>query len=179
MVLPKLTVTNVNSHALKPNTMGDESVDGVESESFKRWTFEEAQALRSSDPSIGPWHLLLVQALVGGLAVLLTWLFFGRAELVWSVLYGVVSVVVPGSLLARGLTRGSANANVATAAMGFLLWEFVKIGVAVVMLAAAPKVVPDLSWPALLVAMIVCMKVNWFVLLWRRKPVVAETKQRV
>ena len=49
----------------------------------------------------------------------------------------------------------------------FMFWEMVKIGVAVAMLLAAPRVVPDLSWPALLVAMIVCMKVNWLALLWR------------
>jgi ATP synthase protein I len=55
---------------------------------------------------------------------------------------------------------------------GFMLWEAVKIGVAVAMLVAAAKVVPDLSWPALLVAMIVCMKVNWLALLWQRRPVV-------
>ena len=61
----------------------------------------------------------------------------------------------------------------------FMFWEMVKIGVAVAMLLAAPRVVPDLSWPALLVAMIVCMKMNWLALLWRRKPVVTETIQRV
>jgi ATP synthase protein I len=30
-------------------------------------------------------------------------------------------------------------------------------------------VVPDLSWPALLVALVVCVKVNWLALLWRRR----------
>jgi ATP synthase protein I len=47
------------------------------------------------------------------------------------------------------------------------------------MLLAAPRVVPGLSWPALLVAMVVCMKMNWWALLWRRKPVVTEPTQRV
>ena len=50
-----------------------------------------------------------------------------------------------------------------------------KLGVAVVMLAAAARVVQGLSWPALLVAMIVCVKVNWWALLWRRAPVVTKT----
>jgi len=49
-----------------------------------------------------------------------------------------------------------------------MFWEMVKIAAAVAMLAAAPRVVPGLSWPALLVAMIVCMKVNWVALLWQR-----------
>jgi len=47
------------------------------------------------------------------------------------------------------------------------------------MLLAATRVVPGLSWPALLVAMVVCMKMNWLALLWRRKPVVTEPTQRV
>jgi ATP synthase protein I len=51
-----------------------------------------------------------------------------------------------------------------------------KIGVAVAMLAAAPRVVQELSWPALLVAMVVCVKVNWWALLWRRRaPVATKT----
>ena len=53
-------------------------------------------------------------------------------------------------------------------AMAFMLWEMVKIGVSVAMLALAPRLVPALSWPALLVGLVVCMKVYWLALLWRR-----------
>ena len=42
-----------------------------------------------------------------------------------------------------------------------------KIGVAIAMLVIAARVVPNLSWPALLAAMVVCIKVNWVALLWR------------
>jgi ATP synthase protein I len=35
------------------------------------------------------------------------------------------------------------------------------------MLVAAAVVVRDLSWPALLVTMVLCMKVNWLALLWQ------------
>ena len=52
-------------------------------------------------------------------------------------------------------------------AVNFLLWEMLKIGAAIAMLVIAAKVVPDLNWPVLLVTMVVCMKVNWFALLWR------------
>lgn len=48
-----------------------------------------------------------------------------------------------------------------------MFWEMLKIGVAVAMLVIATKAVPDLSWPALLVTMVVCIKVNWVALLWR------------
>jgi ATP synthase protein I len=37
------------------------------------------------------------------------------------------------------------------------------------MLVIAAKVVPGLSWPALLLTMVVCMKVNWVALLWRAR----------
>ena len=63
------------------------------------------------------------------------------------------------------MTRGTRN-PVAVAA-GFMFWEMLKIGVAIAMLAIAVRVVPNLSWPALLVTMVVCIKVNWVALLWR------------
>jgi ATP synthase protein I len=37
----------------------------------------------------------------------------------------------------------------------------------VAMLALAPRFVQPLSWPALLAAMVLCMKVYWLALLWR------------
>ncbi len=52
-------------------------------------------------------------------------------------------------------------------AVGFMFWEMLKIGVAIAMLVIASRVVPDLSWPVLLVTMFVCMKMNWLALLWR------------
>jgi ATP synthase protein I len=45
----------------------------------------------------------------------------------------------------------------------------VKIGFSVLMLLLAPKVVQPLSWPALLVAMVLCMQSYWLALLWRRR----------
>jgi ATP synthase protein I len=43
----------------------------------------------------------------------------------------------------------------------------VKIAVSVVMLILATRIVQHLSWPALLVGLVVCMKVYWLALLWR------------
>ena len=42
-----------------------------------------------------------------------------------------------------------------------------KLLLAVGMLALAPRLVQPLSWPALLVAMVACLKVYWLALLWR------------
>jgi ATP synthase protein I len=43
----------------------------------------------------------------------------------------------------------------------------VKIGLAIAMLFAAPRLVLNLSWPAMLVGLVVTMKVVWLVL-WLR-----------
>jgi ATP synthase protein I len=111
---------------------------------------------------------LAAQAAAGVLCALLAWGITQRSEVAVSALYGVAATVVPNALFARAMTRRSLTA--VTAAAKFLLWEMVKIGVAVALLVAAPRIVPQLSWPALLVAMLVCIKVNWLALLWQRKP---------
>jgi len=141
---------------------------------FKTLSREEAQALRASIPQVSPWRVVAAQAAAGLVCGAIAWLVTQRSGVAWSALYGAAAVVVPGALLARGMTRGTSS-DPGAAAFGFMFWELVKIGVAVGMLLAAPRVVPDLSWPALLLAMVVCVKVNWWALLWRRRPVVTKT----
>ena len=143
--------------------------DGVDDPPFKTLTREEAQALRAKYPPLSPWRVIAAQAAVGLAMAAIWWAFSRRGGAAWSALYGAATVVVPGALLARGLTARLFGGNAGAAVLGFLLWESLKIAAAVAMLVAAARVVPDLSWPALLVTMIVCMKVNWLALLWRRK----------
>jgi ATP synthase protein I len=109
--------------------------------------------------------VLAAQAAAGLVCVVVTWAATQRTSAAWSALYGAAATVIPGALLARGMTRGTSG-PVATAA-GFMFWEMLKVGVAIVMLVIAARVVADLSWPALLVTMVVCIKVNWVALLWR------------
>ncbi len=45
----------------------------------------------------------------------------------------------------------------------------VKIGLTIAMLFAAPRVVAALSWPAMLLGLIVTMKVVWVVLLFKKQ----------
>ena len=68
-------------------------------------------------------------------------------------------------------TRRCSSMNAGTSAVSFMLWEAVKIAVSVAMLMLAPKLVQSLSWPALLVALVLCMKVYWLALLWRGRSV--------
>jgi ATP synthase protein I len=58
--------------------------------------------------------------------------------------------------------------NAGSAVFGFFLWEMVKIGLTIAMLIAAPRLVNDLSWPAMLVGLVVTMKVYWLALGLRR-----------
>lgn len=141
--------------------------DDAATEGFKRLTPEEAAALRARHPSVSPWRVIAAQAAVGGGVALLAGLVGGGREYVWSALYGAVTAVVPGALLARGMTSRLSSLTPAVSAVSVMLWEMVKIAASVALLAAAPKVVTPLSWPALLVGLGACLSVYWFALLWR------------
>lgn len=119
---------------------------------------------------MSPWRVIAVQAAVGIVVALLARLITGRAEVGWSLLYGSATVVVPGALMARGMTSKLSSMAPGTSAVSFMLWEFVKIGVSLAMLVIANKIVQPLVWPALLVGLVVCTKVYWVALLWRRRP---------
>jgi ATP synthase protein I len=137
-------------------------------QAFKPLTREQAQELRAKNPPVSPWRVIAVQAAVGVVVAALAWLLTRRMEVAWSSLYGCATVVVPGALLARGMTSRLSSMSAGTGAVSFMLWEMVKIGVSVVMLMLASRIVQNLSWPALLVGLVVCMKVYWVALLWRR-----------
>ncbi len=141
--------------------------DEARAPAFKALTREEAQALREKDPPLSPWRVIVVQAGVGTVVALLLALITGRQELGWSLLYGAATVVVPGALMARGMTSRLSSVSLGASAVSFMLWEMVKIGVSVAMLMLASKLVQPLSWPALLVGLVLCMKVYWVALLWR------------
>ena len=151
---------------LRPDAWADQD-DEYAKTPIKPLTREEAQALVAKNPSISPWRVIAVQAAFDLVMAVLAWLVTGKQGLGWSVLYGAATVVMPGALMARGMTSRLSSLAPGVSAVSFMLWEFGKIGVSVVMLALAPKLVPGLSWPALLVALIVCIKVYWVALSWR------------
>ena len=136
---------------------------------FKRLSREEAAVLKAREPSVSPWRVVAVQAAVGGAAALIGWLVTGQSVVLWSMLYGAATVVVPGSLMARGMTSRLTSMAPGASAVSFMLWEMVKIGVSLAMLVVAGQIVQPLSWPALLVGLVVCIKVYWVALLWRRR----------
>ena len=133
-------------------------------------TAEEARRVREQNPPVSPWWVVAGQAGVGTVAALLAWLLTGRQNVGWSVAYGALAVLVPAAVFARGLTGRFSSLNAGTAAVGFLLWEMVKIALTFAMLVVAPRLVADLSWPALLIGLILAMKVYWVALAFAPRP---------
>ena len=146
----------------------DEDGDFNGTENIRPLTSEEVQQLRLQQPLLSIWRVVFAQVLVGLAVAALTWLFTGRVSAAWSAAYGALSVVLPAALFARGLTSKTSSINSGAAVFGFLLWEMVKIGLTVAMLFAATRLVEDLSWPAMLVGLVVTMKVYWVVFAWRK-----------
>jgi ATP synthase protein I len=131
---------------------------------FKQLTAEEARQLREQNPPVSPWWVVAGQAAVGLVVALGAWAVTGRQNVGWSAGYGAVAVVIPAAIFARGLTGRFASLNAGTAALGFMVWEMVKIASSIALMAAAPRLVADLSWPALLVGLVLTMKVYWLAL---------------
>lgn len=127
-------------------------------------TAEQARKLREQHPPVSPWWVVGGQAVVGLAAAIVAWAVTGKHSVGWSAGYGALAVVIPAAVFARGLTGRFSSLNAGTAAFGFLLWEMVKIALTVAMLVAAPGLVRDLSWPALLVGLVLAMKVYWVAL---------------
>jgi ATP synthase protein I len=134
---------------------------------FKPLTADQARRLREQNPPVSPWWVVAGQALVGLVVALAAWALTGRQNVGWSAGYGALAVVVPAAIFARGLTGRFSSLNAGAAAVGFMLWEMVKIASSIALMAAAPRLVPELSWPALLVGLVLTMKVYWIALLYR------------
>ena len=142
--------------------------DGKE-EGFKPLTREAAQKLRAANPSLSPWAVLAGQLAAGTLVACAAWWLTGKQSTGWSALYGALAVVMPGALLARGLASKVSLINPVTAVTGFFVWEMVKISATVGMLFAAPRLVADLDWLAMLIGLMVTLNMYWVALVMRPK----------
>jgi len=128
---------------------------------FKPLSAEEARELRKRSPQISPWRVIVGQILAGLVVALVAWGLTGQKNVGWSAGYGALSVVIPAAVFARGLTGRLASLNPVTAMAGFFVWELVKLALTVAMLFAAPRLVTALSWPAMLVGLLVAMQAYW------------------
>ena len=133
----------------------------AELENFKPLTQQEADNIRRGIQPVSMAQVLVVQAVTGILVAMISWVVTGRQVAGWSAFYGALAVIVPAGLFARGLSRQRSVLNAGSALVGFFVWELVKIGTTVAMLLVAPRLIPQLSWLALLAGFVVTMKVYW------------------
>ena len=130
---------------------------------------DEAQAVVAANPSVSPWQVVAMQAGLGLAVALLAMLVTGQGTVFWSALYGAGVAVLPAALMARGMTSKLSSVSPGISAVSVMLWSTLKIGVSIVMLMLASRLVQPLAWPALLATMALCMLVYWFALLWKRR----------
>jgi len=137
----------------------------AEEASFKPLTRMEAERIRAANPPASMMRVLGVQVLTSVVVACLARVLTGQDAMGWSALYGGLAVWVPAALFARGLQRQKATGHAGSALMGFFVWELVKIVLTVALLLAAPGLIPELNWLALLAGFVVTMKVYW-VAMW-------------
>ena len=146
---------------------------------FKSLSADEARQLREQLPMVSPWRVVAWQVAVGVAVALAAGALTGRPDIGWSAGYGALAVVIPAVIFARGLTGRFSSLNAGTAAVGFMAWEMVKLAASIALLAAAPRLVPGLSWPALLVGLVLTMKVYWVALAFKPAPRKSDQKSAV
>ena len=154
-------MTNSANSATSPVPRAVTNEFEADVEAFKPLTREEAQKLRETVSLLSPWSVLAGQLAVGVLVACVTWALTGQRSAGWSALYGALAVVIPAALFARGLTGKVWSMNPGTAVAGFFLWEMVKMALSMAMLIAAPRLITALSWPAMLIGLVVTMKAAW------------------
>ena len=147
----------------------DRDHDEAAEPEFVPMTAEQAQAWRKRNPVVSLWWVIGMQVLVGAASALVAWLLTDTPSVVWSAAYGALAVVLPAALFARGLTGRVSSLNRGAAVLGFFVWEMVKVALTVAMLLAAPRLVVALSWPAMLVGLVLTMKVYWVALAFRKR----------
>lgn len=153
----------------------DDGTDGAPESEFKRLNADEAAEWRSRQPRESVWNLVLWQLLLGVLLVPLAWLLTRQIEVAVSAAYGVLCILLPTALMAYGLTSsglarmlqrlfpGVSGLSLA----GLFFWEGVKVLLALAMMWLAPRMVPGLSWLALVAGLVVALKAYWLEL-WMR-----------
>ena len=133
-------------------------------------TRAEVQSLLLRKPQVSVWRVVALQAVVG-LAVALVSGFFaaGKLSVVWSAVYGAAIIAVPSALFALSIQLWLSKVKPGVAVYGFALGELLKIGLTIVLLFFAPRIVQPLSWAAMLIAVVVTLQVYWVALILRGK----------
>ncbi len=134
----------------------------------KPLTREQAQALALAKPGVSVWAVVGLQAVVGMLVAAVALGLSGRPAAL-SALYGCAVVMLPAALFAGALRKWLVNLQPAFALFGFAFGELLKIALTVIFLLLAPRLLPGLSWPAMLVGLVATLQVYWIALVLRGK----------
>ena len=152
--------------------MSKDLINEEQADDFRPLSSEQAAIWREQFPQESVWEVVRFQCWVGLSVVALAFLTenaLGFAGCGLSVLYGVLVVILPAVVCARGLGSKFAVSGVAASVAKFFVWEFAKVALSVSMLMLAPRIlVNELSWPALLVGLILAFKGFWVIVIWRQ-----------
>ncbi|WP_221933844.1 ATP synthase subunit I [Tepidimonas alkaliphilus] len=163
----------------------DEEQDQGADSPFKPLSPQQAQAWRVCHGE--PWiqRVLWAQSALAAVAIAVAWVIqawveVGSSFIVGSVAWGAACAALPSWMMAWGLRGGvwarQRQARPREALLRWLVWEGAKVLLALAMLAAAPRVVPDLSWLGLLAGLVVVLKGYAVAALWpRRRCAIAST----
>ena len=150
-----------------------DDADEAGQDDFKPLTREQALQWRASQPHTSVWAVLGWQVVLAVLAAVVAAVLTRSQPVVFSLLYGAIAVVLPTGLMAWGLTKSALSRRAAGGAQaslaGFFVWEGAKILLAIALLALAPRLVPDLSWLALVAGLVVVLKAFWLELWFRAR----------
>jgi len=128
------------------------------------------QSLLLRKPQVSVWRVVVLQGIVGLVVALASWFFSaGRWSVVSSALYGAAIIALPSALFALSIQLWLSKLKPGVAVYGFALGELLKIGLTIVLLFFAPRIVQPLSWAALLMAIVVTLQVYWVALILRGK----------
>ena len=136
-------------------------------EEFTPLSAEEARQWRSRQHTIPVWHTLAWQIGVGLCVAAGVGLMWQSETLARSAAYGTFAVVLPQTLLLRGMANLQGRWSPEALLLRFFVWELVKIALTIAILGSAVKVLGEVSWPALLAGLVVTMKANWLLLAFR------------
>lgn len=149
--------------------MFDSSLD--EKEPIRTLTRDEAEVVKTNNPPLNPWRVVVWQSALLVIVVLFVWLLDFGFSVLCSVAWGGLCVIVPNGVFARGLMSRANSLSVAAATGAFFIWEGVKVFLTLAMLYVAPRVLSsiggDISWIGLIVGFVVVMKVFWVALLYK------------
>ncbi len=140
----------------------------IKEEVFRRYSPQEAEQLRKTNPSISPWRVVRWMLMAAVVIGLVSFSLFDLPTAL-SAAYGSLVVALPAAVLARGMTSPLSRMNAVSGAMAFMLWEMVKIGLSIGMLMLAPSLIASLNWPALLIGLILTMKVYFVAAIYKPK----------